>query len=423
MIKKLNNFARNFNFLTFVLCVYVIFMPLIPNELMIRGTMVKGDQILVIFFMVYAIRILRYKETLMTCVKGIKHFYKDSILVFMGILLLAMIFSVKYATDSHIALAESFRFATYIAIYFIIKYEMKSKKALTKVINSYIFSCLLVSVFGIVQYFTKIGLDEKFIYKGNYSVSLRITSTIGNSNSLGAFLIIALFPLIMISIYEKSKFKKAFYIITTLTSITTIVLSFSRNAWIGLILGLILLVIMYNYRLIFLLIATGGGALLVPSVRRRLFDFKTIGSDGRVSLWKIAGKMIKDHPIRGVGNGNYYTLFGKYGKKYPELWYNNHVNFPSHNSYLKVQSELGIVGIVSFVLLLLSIVIKMKQFATRVTDKFYKYFYTGFFVSVIVFLIMNVSDNFLFVPKVCSYFWILVAIAQSINHNRLDTER
>ena len=65
MIKKLNNFARNFNFLTFVLCVYVIFMPLIPNELMIRGTMVKGDQILVIFFMVYAIRILRYKETLM----------------------------------------------------------------------------------------------------------------------------------------------------------------------------------------------------------------------------------------------------------------------------------------------------------------------------------------------------------------------
>ncbi|KEH90392.1 hypothetical protein Z965_00595 [Clostridium novyi A str. BKT29909] len=110
-------------------------------------------------------------------------------------------------------------------------------------------------------------------------------------------------------------------------------------------------------------------------------------------------------------------------KNYPELWYNNHVNFPSHNSYLKVQSELGIVGIVSFVLLLLSIVIKMKQFATRVTDKFYKYFYTGFFVSVIVFLIMNVSDNFLFVPKVCSYFWILVAIAQSINHNRLDIER
>ncbi|WP_242946849.1 hypothetical protein [Clostridium haemolyticum] len=147
MIKKLDNFVRNFDFLTFALCVYVIFMPLIPDELMVNGTKVKGDQILVVFFMIYSIRILRYKDTLMTCVNGIKKFYRDSILVFMGILFLSMIFSVKYARDSHLALTETFRFITYIAMYFIIKYEMKNKKALTKVINSYIFSCLLVSIF------------------------------------------------------------------------------------------------------------------------------------------------------------------------------------------------------------------------------------------------------------------------------------
>lgn len=420
MIKKLDNFVRNFDFLTFALCVYVIFMPLIPDELMVNGTKVKGDQILVVFFMIYSIRILRYKDTLMTCVNGIKKFYRDSILVFMGILFLSMIFSVKYARDSHLALTETFRFITYIAMYFIIKYEMKNKKALTKVINSYIFSCLLVSIFGIVQYFTKIGLDQKFIYNNNYSVGLRITSTIGNSNSLGAFLIVAIFPLIMISICEKSKVKKTFYILTTLTVIVTIILTFSRNTWIGFVLGLVLLIVMYNWRLIFLLLATGGVGFLLPSVRRRLLDFKELMHNDRVKLWKMAGKMIKDHPILGVGNGNYYTLYGEYGKKYPELWYNEHINFPSHNSYLKVQSELGIVGIVSFVMLIISTIIKIKQFSNRVSDKFYKYFYSGFFISVIVFLIMNISDNLFFVPKVCMYFWILIAIAQSIVHNKLD---
>lgn len=76
---------------------------------------------------------------------------------------------------------------------------------------------------------------------------------------------------------------------------------------------------------------------MLPSVRRRLLDFKELMHNDRVKLWKMAGKMIKDHPILGVGNGNYYTLYGEYGKKYPELWYNEHINFPSHNSYLKVQ--------------------------------------------------------------------------------------
>lgn len=420
MIRKLDNFVRNFDFLTFALCVYVIFMPLIPDELIVNGTRVKGDQILVIFFMIYAIKILRYKATLMTCVSGIKKFYKDAILVFMGILMISMIFSTRYARDSHIAITETFRFITYIATYFIIKYEIKNKKALTKVINSYICSCFLVSVFGIVQYFTRIGLDKKFIYNNNYSVGLRITSTIGNSNSLGAFLIVAIFPLIMISICEKSKIKKSFYILTTLTVIATITLTFSRNTWSGFVLGLVLLMVMYNWRLIFLLVATGGIGVLVPSVRNRLFDFKKIINDPRVNLCKIGEKMIKDHPILGVGNGNYYTLYGEYGKKYPELWYNSHVNFPSHNSYLKVQSELGIVGIASFIMLIISTVIQMKQFASRVSDKFYKYFYSGFFISIIVFLIMNIFDNLFFVPKVCMYFWILVAIAQSIAHNKLD---
>lgn len=401
-------------------CLYVLFMPLIPDNFFIKGINIKGDYILLLLFLTYLMQIIINRETRVNFCKGVKACFRDVVFLFMISIVVIMLISVSYASDKNIAITESLRFSTYIMVYFTIKYEIKTKEMVSYILNSYIIATFFISTFGIIQYFTKIGLDEKFIYDtSKYAVALRITSTLDNSNSLGAYLIIVIFPLIMMGIYEKSISRKVIYIITSALALITIVLTFSRNTWLGILIGTMLLIIMYNRKFILLFLAGLGAGVLLPSVRSRLADFNKVLDDPRVNIWKLAVKMIKDHPILGVGNGNFYNQYGEYVKRYPQLQYNSYTKFYAHNSYLKVFSELGVIGIVPFIALIISILIALKDAINNLNNGMLKVFYKGFYISAIAFLFMNALDHFFSVPKVIMNFWILVAISQSINYNNI----
>jgi len=47
-------------------------------------------------------------------------------------------------------------------------------------------------------------------------------------------------------------------------------------------------------------------------------------------------------------------------------------------------------------------------------DSYYKYFYSGFIISMIIFLFMNLFECLFFLPKVTTYFWILIALLESL---------
>jgi putative inorganic carbon (hco3(-)) transporter len=80
------------------------------------------------------------------------------------------------------------------------------------------------------------------------------------------------------------------------------------------------------------------------------------GSSGRSDEWRIALRMIRDHPVQGVGLGNYQIVEPAYAKETINL---HHVKFVvqdrlvAHNSYLELGAELGIVGALLFVSILL----------------------------------------------------------------------
>lgn len=403
-----------------MICIYIIFMPLIPNNFHIKGVSIKGDYFLLLIFLAYMIKLIIDKNTRKTFYEGIIDLSRDLISIFMIMLFMVMIISVSYSPNKSIAISESIRFFTYILIYFIIKYEIKTERLVNRILNSYVMVTFLISVFGIIQYFTRIGLDEKFIYDtSKYSVAIRITSTLDNSNTLGAYLIIAVFPLLMMAIYEKNIINKSIYIITTVLSIITIALTFSRNAWLGFFIGIFALIIIYNWRFILFLILGLGLSMFVPQIRSRAMDFKLVFKDPRVNLWKLAIKMMKEHPLLGIGNGNYYDQYGEYIKKYPQLQYNKNIHFLTHNSYLKIGSELGFIGLIPFVGFLIAIMVSLKKLLNNSVDNIYKFFYKGFLISALAFFFMNISDNLFFVPKITMFFWIIVAISQSIIYNKI----
>ncbi|MBX4265976.1 O-antigen ligase family protein [Clostridium estertheticum] len=405
---------NKYSILYFLMCVYIVIMPLIQEGTNFRGIPVS-DILLGIVIFVYLIKIISEKATRERFLYGIKDLFSSVLSISIMVLLGIMLLSTLYAAEKTLALTESARFLTYVFIFFVIKYEFNTVKLVKNLLKCYIFTAGLLSIFGIIQHFTTIGLDKKFVvhYTG-YSV-VKIAATMFNPNAYAAFLILIIFPVVMLTIYEKNKKNKGMYGIISVLLFVNIIMTYSRNAQIGVCIGAVVLCVIYSYKLIIAFGGIGIFTLFMPSVLDRVRDLpNTAENESRIKLWKTAIMMIKDHPILGVGNGNFISRYNEYVSKYKGLSYNAYKRYPAHNSYLKVESELGIVGIVSFLAVLVTSLIRVKKLFTITNDKFIKAFYMGAFASMIAFFFMNISDNLFFVPMATTYFWFLIATAESL---------
>ncbi|MBU3198945.1 O-antigen ligase family protein [Clostridium estertheticum] len=405
---------NKYSILYCLMCVYIVIMPLIQEGTNFKGIPVS-DILLGIVAFVYFIKLIWEKTTRERFIYGIRDLFSSTLSIFILILLGIMLLSTSYALEKSLALKESARFLTYVFIFFVIKYEFNTKKLVKNLLKCYIFTAGLLSIFGIIQHFTRIGLDKKFVvhYSG-YSV-VKIAATMFNPNAYAAFLILIIFPVVMLTIYEKNKKNKGMYGIISILLFVNIIMTYSRNAQVGVCIGAVVLCVIYSYKLIIAFGGIGILTLFMPSVLDRVRDLpNTAENESRIKLWKTAIMMIKDHPILGVGNGNFISRYDEYVSKYKGLSYNAYKRYPAHNSYLKVESELGIVGIASFLAVLVTSLIRVKKLFTITNDKFIKAFYMGAFASMIAFFFMNISDNLFFVPMATTYFWFLIATAESL---------
>ena len=79
------------------------------------------------------------------------------------------------------------------------------------------------------------------------------------------------------------------------------------------------------------------------------------GGEGRADLWKIGWRMVQSRPVQGVGVGNFQAASVDYLLRPGAIERSEYiVDTPkvTHNVYLQVAAELGIVGVALFVFLL-----------------------------------------------------------------------
>ncbi|EJE7233677.1 O-antigen ligase family protein [Clostridium sporogenes] len=402
------------NIITYLICSYIFILPILPSKYKYNNIPFNGDVVLLLIIVLFIMFIFINGEWRKKFFNGIKDFFCKANTIFIFMWIGMMIVSISYSTDKKLALQETIRTSTYIVLFFIIKYEVYKKKNLDKIIYSYIFTSIIVGVIGICEYLKGVGLT----HKGEFSTVVRCVSTLENSNNLGGFFIMIVFPMMVLSFKEKQKYKKNIYILCSIIAIINIIISFSRNAWLAFIIGYIALIIVFNFKLIYGAILGAGVSLLIPKIGNRLREIGDISQNlSRVSLWKIAWEMIKDKPLLGVGNGNYRTLYPQYYKKVKYLGYTAQAKFHPHNAYLKAQCELGVVGLISLLGIFVSSIWKVSELSKKSNNIFYKYFYKGFIASLIAFMFMNFIDNFFSAPKVVAFFWIILAVGDSYEYN------
>jgi len=214
-----------------------------------------------------------------------------------------------------------------------------------------IISILIVAIQTIVHYlnYTQHGLAYK-------QVMLRVSGATYDPN----YFAISLLPFLGITFYnvtvEKKKILKIFSLIISIALFLALVITFSRAGLIGFFVMILIMTLKAKRKMkasFLLLLALIILINVLPGKVWERFEKTNIegpSSDGdiastkrRLMLAKAAVKMFVDHPLFGVGVGNYYFEC----KKYEPIWAGR-----AHSMYLETLAELGIVGFFLFLCML-----------------------------------------------------------------------
>lgn len=209
--------------------------------------------------------------------------------------------------------------------------------------------------------------------------------------------------------------KKLLMYLMPLTGLITIIATTSRGVQLGII----------ATGVWFLLKARNGikglvGILIIGLLfyallpERMLNEYSSAGDDrtsqARLALWSFGGEVIRDHPVLGVGYYNWidYCNFmnpdGIAGKKYCLV---------AHNTYVTATAEIGITGLIVYVILMLFILIlnaRTRANAKQRNNKFILYIAHGLDGGVIGFIVATIFFSVLFYPMIYVQLAMTVAL-------------
>jgi O-antigen ligase len=312
--------------------------------------------------------------------------------LFSTVLFLSLIFSPLHLTINERVISGLYlcRFFLYFSIFIAFKL-LFIKKAIKPIYitNSLIITGLVLSIIGWIQYFLYPDL-RNLMYLGWDPHYMRIFSTYFDPNYLGLILVLTLISLSTIT----NSVKK--WIIGCLLVIT-LAFTYSRSSFLSLF---FISVINLIFKKKWMTTALVGAVfiillLLLPrplgneSVKlERIFTLTE-----RVTQWKEAGDIISNYPILGVG---FNTL--RFARRNLSLtsaeFLMGHSGAGVDNSFLFIGVTSGIIGLLSFIFLLIILFIKISYTAKLILGAILIH---GFFL------------NSFFLPFVMMWFWLVIA--------------
>ena len=385
-----------FNFTSFVAVVYVCALPFLPTMAMVAGG-------LALFFCVFIKSVLGYNDKLFSDSKSANMY-----LLFMGIAFsLATAFSADAASSLKIVLVYvAFLFAAY-ALIRILSYG----NLLINVLNGISLCSIPVSLFGIYQHFSGFDAQNTWIDTSMFEdISGRVVSFFGNPNVFGEYLILTIVTsIICIFIADNRKFKIIHFCAVALSGLS-LIYTYSRGCWIGVIFALAVFLFISKRKLFFAFCVLGAVSIffLPSSIINRIASVGNVADSStlyRVYIWKGTLDMLKDYWITGVGLGT-----DAFNCVYPLYSYTAITAPHSHNLYLVIFSETGIVGMIAFALIVLLFYKKLFVIIKHSANKNLKYISTGLVAAMSGFLLQGMFDNVWYNYRIFLLFWIYIAL-------------
>lgn len=360
----------------------------------------------------------------------------------LGLFVAANVLATVFSVDHLLSLRGFFgKELKSLAVFFISVEILQSRGRLRLIVMSIVVAAILMTVDAGVQYFT--GTD--FLRKNEIA---RLRASFSNSNGFGGWLAIMI-PF-MLGLWAACRPKKhqhnvmrvfgrkaarTFLFVLALLLGVCLVMTYSRGAWLGVAIGLVL---MMGYALmaaslkirIFSLVGVlcvGIVLLMLPqeakekmkaigrvkfraseTINQRLKSMVNIEVDSgsgsvRINLWKEALIILRDHPWFGCGLNTYARVAPRY-RISPES------GIYPHNSYLQKAAETGSFGLLSFLFVLFAFFKNgLHHLNTRNNS-----LVAGLMAGLFAFLIHTFFDNHLYALQLVVLFWFMLGLTIAV---------
>jgi O-antigen ligase len=232
------------------------------------------------------------------------------------------------------------------------------------------FICLLVAVFGILEYFGINVLGFRFTPRRGSTLNIR--------NFASEYSVIALPYLIIFGFKNQNRLLKIYSAVSGLIILVFIFYCRTRSSFVvlGVYIVILFIFLVYNKsffeqnlkKIFFVILAITALSMLIGSLtppnidRTRTSLNTTVGSmfeksrpenSARINYIKTALRIFRDEPLLGIGTGSWFGIYPGYnGTVYTDenILMTSEIN--PHNDYLEILSENGIFGILFYLLII-----------------------------------------------------------------------
>jgi putative inorganic carbon (hco3(-)) transporter len=317
-----------------------------------------------------------------------------------------------------------------VVFYFILAFLFKKPENRERMIWFYMLAFIPVIFYTIVRH-TGYGLTNQ--KAANYVM----TPFFNDHTSYGAAL--AFFIPILIayifSVWQTSKKRVAAVVVLSIF-ILALLLSYTRAAWLSLMIGFgvwVVIKLKIRFKRIFVLIVVFLATVFVfqehllmsleknsqdssSNLMEHFTSMTNISTDAsnleRLNRWNCALKMFAEKPIFGWGPGTYAMQYGSYQLKRDRTIISTNYGDGgnAHSEYLGALAESGIMGFLTYLLIIIVVLYIGINAYSRATDKKTKTIALSAIVGLVTYYFHGILNNFLDTDKISLPFWGFTAL-------------
>ena len=347
----------------------------------------------------------------------------------LSVLLFGIVFFCAglFSSSPSDSLFPSLVFICFMCGYFLVVNLIRSSEWITRCYLAVLSAAILVALYGIYQNFFGVANTTWQDTSMFSNITGRVVSTFENPNVLAEYLIMVLPIAAAGFLTAKTASQRLLFLFAGGMIGACLIFTWSRGAWLGFLIAMMLFLLLYSKKF---LVAGLFGILAIPflpfvlpdSILNRFLSIGNLGDTStsyRVHIWEGTFNMLKDHFLGGIGIG--VEVFGKI---YPRYSLSGIEAAPhSHNLYLQILVETGILGLLLFIVFLFAFVRHNFTFYAKPLPLKPRLFCAALFCGILAVLAQGMTDYIWYNYRVYLIFWLLIGLTVATARTALFENR
>lgn len=343
--------------------------------------------------------------------------------------------SLINATNIHLGLSSLYLLLGFLSFFFLLLNHIEKTSQIQQIMGAAVLAGLASCGYSILQ--------NKGINLG--ATRFAYVSTFGNPIFFSQYLV-AVIPLSLAMCFRagpqarflsgnspKTGFffwmSRIFFGLVALLMLFFLLLTRSLAAYLGLLVAILVmgiyLVSQRNLKRILIWVVVIGftlslaGAFFSPILRAKLSSRRLHGLM-RIYVWQSTLRMISEHPILGVGAGNFRVTYPLYrSPQEKKVTWKGVIYFSAHNDFLQIWAEGGTLGLICF-LWMVWVLLRLGWRLVKTIDVQRKILSAGLLASIVAILVVAFFNPALQIPTTGMCFWVFAGLIARLEGLKSD---